>query len=63
MHNEQGEPPAMAVFLLLAFCQNDRIVQFLLHCNTNATHLQQYATFLQRRDRYRDRVYSLTLLE
>ena len=63
MHNEQGEPPAMAVFLLLAFGQNDRIVQFLLQCNTNATHLQQDATFLQRRDRYRDRIYSLTLLE
>ena len=63
MHNEQGEPPAMAVFLLLVLGQNDRIVQVLLQCNTNATNLQQDATFLQRRDRYRDRVYSLTLLE
>lgn len=53
----------MAVFLLLVFGKDDRIVQFLLQCNTNATHLQQDATFLQRRDRYRDRIYSLTLLE
>ena len=57
------EPPEMAVFLLLVFCQNDRIVQFLLQCNTTATHLQQGATFLQRRERYRDRIYSLTLYQ
>lgn len=60
---QQGEPPEMAVFLLMVFGQNDSIVQFLLQCNTNATHLKQGATFLQRRYRYRDRVYSITLLE